>query len=58
VHRFDNRFLSRMELSDSTVMELKYSGDIADIDDRITNYFPFRVTRMSKYVTGIDGVEG
>ncbi|MBL9173833.1 MAG: polyphosphate polymerase domain-containing protein [Verrucomicrobiales bacterium] len=57
VHRFDNRFLSRLELTDSTVMELKYSGDIADIDDRITNYFPFRVTRMSKYVTGIDGVE-
>ncbi|MFO1460700.1 MAG: polyphosphate polymerase domain-containing protein [Verrucomicrobiota bacterium] len=58
VHRHDNQFLSRMELSDSTVMELKYSGDIADIDDRITNYFPFRVTRMSKYVTGMDGVEG
>lgn len=58
VHRHDNQFLSRMELSDSTVMELKYSGAIGDIDDRITNYFPFRVTRMSKYVTGLIGVEG
>jgi len=58
VHRHDNRFLARSTLPDSTVMELKYSGDIAELDDRITNFFPFRVTRMSKYVSGLEGVEG
>jgi len=58
VHRHDNRFLARSTLPDSTVMELKYSGDIADLNDRITNFFPFRVTRMSKYVSGLEGVEG
>lgn len=58
VHRHDNRFLHRNTLHDSTVMELKYSGEIADLDDRITNFFPFRVTRMSKYVSGLEGVEG
>ena len=58
VHRHDNQFLSRSTLPDSTVMELKYSGAIAALDDRITNFFPFRVTRMSKYVSGLEGVEG
>ncbi len=58
IHRHDNQFLSRSTLADSTVMELKYSGAIADLDDRITNFFPFRVTRMSKYVCGLEEVEG
>ncbi|HAB19595.1 MAG TPA: polyphosphate polymerase domain-containing protein [Verrucomicrobiota bacterium] len=58
VHRHDNQFLARSTLPDSTVMELKYSGAISDLDDRITNFFPFRVTRMSKYVSGLEGVEG
>ncbi len=58
VHRHDNQFLSRMQLTGSSVMELKYSGDLLALDDHITNFFPFRVTRMSKYVTGLEGVEG
>jgi hypothetical protein len=58
VHRHHNRFLARATLPDSTVMELKYAGEIDRIDDRIANFFPFRVTRMSKYVTGVEGVEG
>lgn len=58
VHRYENQFLSQSSLRDSTVLELKYAGDIADLDDRITNFFPFRVTRMSKYVSGLEGVEG
>lgn len=58
VHRHDNQFLSRSTLPESTVMELKYSGETAGLDERIMNFFPFRVTRMSKYVTGLEGVEG
>jgi len=58
VHRYDNQFLSRITLPESTVLELKYAGAIGDPDYRIMNFFPFRVTRMSKYVTGLEGVEG
>ncbi len=58
VHRHANQFLSRSTLPESTVMELKYSGETAALDERIMNFFPFRVTRMSKYVTGLEGVEG
>jgi len=36
------------------VVELKYSGDISTLDERLVNFLPFRVTRMSKYVTGVD----
>lgn len=58
VHRHGNRFLCRSTLPSSTVLELKYSGAIAGLDERITNFFPFRVTRMSKFVSGLEGVEG
>lgn len=58
IHRHDNHFLGRSTMPESTVMELKYSGDIADMNDRIMNFFPYRVTRMSKYVTGLEAVEG
>ena len=44
----------RRSLEGSMVMELKYDGTIADLDRSLLNYFPFRVTRMSKYVTGIE----
>lgn len=55
-YRFDRHHnLFRRQLFDleSTVVELKYSGAIDRIDDRVAGYFPFRVTRMSKYVTGM-----
>lgn len=50
----DNHFLVRRRLEGSTVLELKYSGAIAHLDDRIMNFFPFRLTRMSKYVAGVE----
>ena len=36
------------------VLELKYSDKDDDIADTITNYFPFRISKSSKYVRGID----
>lgn len=59
-YRFDrhvNAFSSRVIDRQSTVLELKYSGDIDQIDDRVSGHFPFRVTRMSKFVTGMQAVE-
>jgi SPX domain protein involved in polyphosphate accumulation len=58
-YRFDRHFnLFTRSVRDyhSTVVELKYSGDIDQIDDRVAGYFPFRVTRMSKFVTGVQSV--
>lgn len=59
-YRFDqhqNAFRCQFRDRDSTVVELKYSGEFDRIDDRVASYFPFRVTRMSKFVTGILAVE-
>jgi len=36
------------------VLELKYSDNDDDIADTITNCFPFRISKSSKYVRGID----
>ena len=49
-----NSLIGRRSLEGSTVMEIKYDGAIADLDHGLINLFPFRVTRMSKYVTGIE----
>jgi SPX domain protein involved in polyphosphate accumulation len=54
IDRFDSQFHRRRMMDHSVVMELKYAGDIATLDERLVNFFPFRVTRMSKYVTGIE----
>jgi hypothetical protein len=37
-----------------TVVELKYADGAAPSAERVTNSFPFRMTRMSKYVYGLD----
>ncbi len=60
-YRFDphaNLFNCQLRDRDGTVVELKYSGEFDRIDDRVASYFPFRVTRMSKFVTGMYAVEG
>ena len=51
---FDCQFNRIRTLEESVVVELKYSGDISTLDERLVNFFPFRVTRMSKYVTGVE----
>ncbi len=57
ISRGPNAFIVRRPLHGSTVMELKYSGAISEINSGIMNFFPFRVTRMSKYVVGVEMVE-
>ncbi|MDC0325172.1 polyphosphate polymerase domain-containing protein [bacterium] len=54
IDRFDSQFNRIRTLEESVVVELKYSGDIATLDERLVNFFPFRITRMSKYVTGVE----
>jgi SPX domain protein involved in polyphosphate accumulation len=38
----------------NTILELKYEKDADDSAERITNYFPFRMTKSSKYVSGVE----
>ncbi|MFK8006803.1 MAG: polyphosphate polymerase domain-containing protein [Saprospiraceae bacterium] len=44
--------------NEEVVMELKYDETLDLATDRITQHFPFRMTKSSKYVSGIELVNG
>jgi len=53
VNQLFNTFLETVS-SNNLVIELKYDAAFDNEVERITNYFPFRVTKSSKYVSGAD----
>jgi hypothetical protein len=48
-----NRFQVRDVNRDVVIVELKYEREHEESAERISNAFPFRVTRSSKYVDGV-----
>lgn len=48
-----NRFLRYITKEDAVVMEIKYEMEDDIYTDRITQHFPIRQTKSSKYVTGV-----
>ena len=46
-------FAARREERYSKVFELKYEPEHDEEARRISSWFPFRMTRSSKYVTGL-----
>ena len=44
--------------NDDVIVELKYDETLDSVTDRITQNFPFRMTKSSKYITGIELVNG
>tara|TARA_B100000780_G_scaffold144024_1_gene100746 strand:+ start:220 stop:906 length:687 start_codon:yes stop_codon:yes gene_type:complete len=53
INQLYNTFLEKIS-SHNVVMELKYDAQFDNEAEQITNYFPFRVTKSSKYVSGAD----
>lgn len=53
-----NSFLCRSPKYDGRVLELKYDHAHWQGADEIVNALPFRLTRMSKYVFGLDCLDG
>lgn len=51
-----NHFLHAIHENYHIIMELKYAATLDDHVDDIVNFFPFRVTKSSKYVNGIHRV--
>lgn len=49
-----NLFLNMIVDYYHTVLELKYDSNSDDRAGTVSGYFPFRVTRSSKYVTGLE----
>ncbi len=54
--RHANSFLTRAEVSTLVVLELKYADAASEIAAAVASQLPFRMTRMSKYVFGLDAV--
>ncbi len=49
-------FLQRQVDDKTIILELKYSSTLGDQVNRITNRFPFRMTKSSKYVLGVEKI--
>ncbi|MBN1667905.1 MAG: polyphosphate polymerase domain-containing protein [Anaerolineales bacterium] len=52
----NNRFRPVSHDYQNVILELKYERDLDQQANRIAGFFPFRMTRSSKYVTGIERV--
>lgn len=52
--KFNNSFISKDCFNlDSIVVEIKYDSDCDYLVNNITNHFPFRLTKNSKFVNGV-----
>ena len=56
LRKYSNSFSYRHVDSLNSIVELKYNPDKDDTAERISNSFPFRMTKSSKYLQGIESV--
>jgi len=49
-----NNYFMEAYFSDDIIVELKYNREFDDEAPTVTNHIPFRLTKSSKYVNGID----
>ncbi len=54
IENFKNTFLNKSYDSQTTILELKYSSISDSKAGMITNHFPFRFSKNSKYENGVD----
>ena len=50
----NNNFMYKFQDLDNTIMELKYGMMMDESAENITNFFPFSMTKSSKYIMGIE----
>jgi hypothetical protein len=53
---FGNAFLHRQRSNSQIIVEIKYARQFESTAERVISFFPFRVTRNSKYVQGVERV--
>ena len=52
----NNSFIGKFIDKDHVIVELKYNQNMDDRANYITNYFPFRLSKISKYVSGLEKI--
>ncbi len=53
---FSNTYLHKQRSSPKIIVEIKYARQYESGAERVISFFPFRVTRNSKYVQGVERV--
>ena len=56
INSCNNFLLNKAVDYSNTVVELKYNYGKDDCAEHIVKHFPFRLTKSSKYVTGIEAI--
>ena len=56
ISKYNNHFSHKVFDDSSKILEIKYNDPFDDEVSRITNNFPFRMTKNSKYVNGINSI--
>ena len=54
MRNYHNSFTHIVKPTNRRVLEIKYDEHMDDHASQISNYFPFRMTKSSKYVFGVD----
>ena len=54
IDSYNNLFLHKTPYDHHVILELKYNSNVSDEADLIATLFPFRITKSSKYVGGIE----
>ena len=54
VDAFQQKFMEKRLQERHFILELKYASDKDDVAEQVSNKFPFRLDKSSKYVSGID----
>ena len=54
INNYGNSFNNKINSEKRRVFEVKYDQSLIGKAPEISNYFPFRMTKSSKYVFGID----
>lgn len=56
IGNYNNSFSNKYKDNTKIILELKYDENFDNNAHQITNYFPFRLTKSSKYTAGIEKV--
>jgi len=56
IRAYNNTFLRKSKDLTNTIIELKYKIEKDQNVHQISNYFPVRISRSSKYITGIESI--
>ncbi len=57
ISKYQNHFMRRVTDNRKVVMEVKYDVEYDTEFSRISDFFPFRMTKNSKYVDGVDNLD-